>query len=332
MPELPEVERARQTLHRHCINKEISWVRAADDPLVFPEKRGYALAHMLKGRRVLDTGRRGKLFWLALSDNLLLLLHFGMTGDIHVSGEPQTRYRKDTTDEDADSGAWPPLYTKLEIEFGRSLAIAFSDPRRLGRIRVFAGTPQECPLVKKLGFDPIIDPPQPEQFCASLRARRSPVKALLLRQDFSAGVGNWIADEVLYQSKIHPAQPACTLSDAQAHVLLEQIRNVCTTAVDVNAESERFPASWLFHHRWAKAGRKSLVPAMPGGQHIEFVTVAGRTSAIVPDVQVLEPSDVVPSDTEVEDDDEERMPPPPPATLRKPTVRRKFRLKRDTAE
>ncbi|KAJ2360333.1 hypothetical protein IW150_007532 [Coemansia sp. RSA 2607] len=329
MPELPEVERARQTLHTHCINREITCVRAADDPLVFPEKRAHALAFALKGRRVLDTGRRGTLFWLALSDNLLLLLQLGMASDVHISDSAQ-RYRK-PADDDNDIGAWPPLYTALEIEFGRALAVAVSDPRRLGRIRVFAGALNDCPIVQRLGFDPLDDNPRPAEFSALLRKRRSPVKAVLLRQTFIAGVASWMADEALYQAAVHPAQPACTLSDTQARLLIELLRKVCRAAVDAEDEGS-LPSAWLVHRRWPAHGRNSVVPAMPDGQRIEFVAVAGRMAAFVPDVQVLVPSDVAPSDTEDNDEDEKHLPPPPPATLRKPTVRRRFRLNRDTTE
>ncbi|KAJ2707872.1 hypothetical protein FB645_000437 [Coemansia sp. IMI 203386] len=327
MPELPEVERARQMLHVRCINKEITWVRAVDDNIVFPERRGHSLALKLKGKRVIDTGRRGKHFWLMLSGGINLFLHFGMAGDIHISDEARTRYRKVDIEV---GGAWPPLYTKLEMEFGKDLAVAFTDPRRLGRIRIFEGDALESPMVKKLGFDPILNPPCFEDFKEMVLKRRSPIKALLLKQSFSAGIGNWIADEVLYQSKIHPSQPACTLSDMQIRLLLEQIRTVCVTAVEANADSELFPPDWLFHHRWTKARSKSSQQTLPNGQSIDFVTVGGRTSAFVPDVQVLAPSDVAPSDTEVEDE-EERVPPPPPPTVRKPTIiKRKFGLKRQT--
>ncbi|KAJ1646417.1 hypothetical protein LPJ64_002112 [Coemansia asiatica] len=334
MPELPEVERARQLLHMRCINKEITWVRAVDDSIVFPEQRGHSLALKLKGRRVIDTGRRGKHFWLMLSGGLNLFLHFGMSGDIHVSDEARTRYRKVDVDV---GGAWPPLYTKLEMEFGKDLAVAFTDPRRLGRIRIFEGDALQAPVIQKLGFDPVLNPPCFEDFRQMVLKRRSPIKALLLNQSFSAGIGNWIADEVLYQSKVHPSQPACTLSDLQIRLLLERIRTVCVTAVEANADSERFPADWLFHHRWSKARSKSKSKSkssqqtLPNGLSIDFVTVGGRTSAFVPDVQVLAPSDVSPSDTEVEEE-EDRVPPPNPSpTVRKPTIiRRKFGLKRAT--
>ncbi|KAJ2577151.1 hypothetical protein GGH95_003559 [Coemansia sp. RSA 1836] len=110
-----------------------------------------------------------------------------------------------------------------------------------------------------------------------------PIKSLLLSQEFSAGVGNWIADEVLYQSRIHPQQLACTLDELQTATVLQQLKDVCNKAVEVNAESKLFPEGWLFHYRWSKG--KGRQQEMPNGSRIEFVTVGGRTSAFVPDLQ-----------------------------------------------
>lgn len=47
-----------------------------------------------------------------------------------------------------------------------------------------------------------------------------------VRQGFSAGIGNWVADEVLYQARIHPEQKASTLSTEQASALHEQMQAV----------------------------------------------------------------------------------------------------------
>ncbi|KAJ2492107.1 hypothetical protein IWW37_001684 [Coemansia sp. RSA 2050] len=280
MPELPEVERARKLLQTCCIGKEISSVTAADDIIVFTNERGHELEALLSGRKLLDVGRRGKQFWLTLSGGLCLLMHFGMTGEIHVQGEKQNHYRKI----DIDVGTmWPPRFTKLEMELTGNVRVAFTDPRRLGRIRTFVGDAADCPTISKLGFDPILDPPGLSVFQEAVAKRRMPIKSLLLSQDFSAGVGNWIADEVLYQSRIHPQQLASTLSELQTAVLLQQLKDICNKAVEVNAESKLFPEDWLFHYRWSKGrGRQ---PAMPNGLRIEFVTVGGRTSAFVPDLQ-----------------------------------------------
>ncbi|KAJ2810440.1 hypothetical protein FBU31_007993, partial [Coemansia sp. 'formosensis'] len=116
---------------------------------------------------------------------------------------------------------------------------------------------------------------------------------------FSAGVGNWIADEVLYQSRIHPQHLACSLDEQQTTTLLHQLKDVCNKAVEVNAESKLFPKDWLFHYRWSKG--KGRQPAMPSGLRIEFVTVGGRTSAFVPDLQ---PAPTAAKKRKAESDDE----------------------------
>lgn len=72
--------------------------------------------------------------------------------------------------------------------------IAFVDPRRLGRIRL-CGDPQKEPPISSLGFDPILSMPTLENFSKSVTKRACPIKALLLDQSFSAGVGNWIAGQ-----------------------------------------------------------------------------------------------------------------------------------------
>ncbi len=54
--------------------------------------------------------------------------------------------------------------------------------------------------------------------------------------------------------------------------LHNQLHTVLRTAVDADADSSKFPAEWLFHHRWTgkKAGPKLE------GHPVEFETVAGR--------------------------------------------------------
>jgi formamidopyrimidine-DNA glycosylase len=86
----------------------------------------------------------------------------------------------------------------LHIEDKSSLTItelAFSDARRLGRIRL-ASHPREEPPISGLGFDPILSMPSLLNFRALVLKRSCPIKALLLDQSFSAGVGNYLAGEL----------------------------------------------------------------------------------------------------------------------------------------
>jgi len=115
-------------------------------------------------------------------------------------------------------------------------------------------------------------------------------------------VGNWVADEVLYQAKIHPAKAACELSEKEVKTLHIMLLSVCRKACAVSADHTRFPKNWLFHYRWGK-GRsasemaeengsvaKAGVAALPDGKKIHFTEVGGRTTAFVPAVQGQTPS------------------------------------------
>lgn len=70
--------------------------------------------------------------------------------------------------------------------------VAFIDPRRLARIRL-CNKPTEEPPISSLGFDPILSMPPIDEFSTQVLKRSCPIKALLLDQSFSAGVGNWVA-------------------------------------------------------------------------------------------------------------------------------------------
>jgi formamidopyrimidine-DNA glycosylase len=175
---------------------------------------------------------------------------------------------------------WPPRWAKAHLFLEGGGELVMTDKRRLGRIRLRRDPEGEPPL-SRLGFDVLLEPPPPAEFARRLRARSTSVKAVLLDQTFAAGVGNWIADETLYQARIDPRARADSLSDERAKRLRTVLLRVVRYAVDVDAAKERFPRSWLFHRRWGKkAGAMTA-----RGEKIVFVDVAGRTTAFVPSVQ-----------------------------------------------
>lgn len=65
--------------------------------------------------------------------------------------------------------------------------------------------------------------------------------------------------------------------------LCSAIHYVCATSVDLLGNSTQFPTDWLFNYRWHK--RKNAKVHLPNGDEVVYVTVGGRTSAIVPAVQ-----------------------------------------------
>ena len=158
--------------------------------------------------------------------------------------------------------------------------LAVTNKRRLGRIRLRHDPPHEPPI-RRLGFDPLLDLPSSRWFSDLLAGRSAVVKALLLDQAFAAGVGNWIADEVLYQAWIDPRRRADQLTGGEVRRLRAKLKHVVETAVQDDADKSLFPRSWLFHRRWKRDVRTTTIR----GHHIEHLTLDGRTTAWVPALQ-----------------------------------------------
>ncbi|RHZ76167.1 hypothetical protein Glove_202g87 [Diversispora epigaea] len=292
MPELPEVYRVERACNKNLIGKKIIQVETQEDDLVFCEITNKEFEKSIINKTVVDTGRKGKYFWFLLDEKPHPVFHFGMTGDIQFKNQENFHYRRNINKNSNDE--WPPCFWKFAmvledpIDSTSQISMAFTNKRRLGRIRL-VNLPLIEPPISQLGFDPLQDMPTLTNFSELILKRHCPIKVLLLDQGFSAGVGNWIADEVLYQSKIHPNQYSHTLSNEQITKLHENMSYVCQTAVEVNAESDLFPKSWLFHYRWNKGNKADVF--MPDGNKIIFNTVGGRTTAIVPNVQILNDSE-----------------------------------------
>lgn len=276
MPELPEVERGRKLAESVARGRRITKVRCADDRIVFDGVAPSTVQRRLKGRRVEAVNRRGKQLWFELDEAPHPLFHFGMTGSFRVPDVQPIELESGIL----DHGDWPPRFTKIHLHFDDGGELVMTNARRLGRIRLRRDPLAEPPL-SELGFDPLLDLPGPEEFVRRMTARKTAVKNVLMDQSFSAGVGNWIADEVLYQAKVDPRRRASELSAAQARAVRRALATIVTKAVEVDAEKSQLPRNWLFHDRWGKvAGAKTA-----RGEAIEFTRIGGRTTAFVPSRQ-----------------------------------------------
>ncbi|KAL2419387.1 Formamidopyrimidine-DNA glycosylase [Exophiala dermatitidis] len=297
MPEIAEVARTVHYIRKHLVGKTLAKVVATDDNNVYG-KAGTSAAEFEKamtGKKVLDAGQQGKYFWMIMSSPPHPVMHFGMSGWLHFKSEHTYYYqpkgdKADKTNE-TEQTPWPPKFMKFMLETAKPDVVeaAFVDMRRFARIRLV-----DCPAsqirnvspLKENGPDPVIDKETVtvdwlKQKCKS---KKVPIKAMLLDQAVISGIGNWVGDEIMYNAKMHPEQYANTLTDDQIVQLHKSIHYICGTAVELLADSEKFPDDWLFRHRWGR-GKKNSSNALPNGEKIAFLTVGGRTSAVVPSVQ-----------------------------------------------
>ncbi|KAL4756702.1 putative formamidopyrimidine-DNA glycosylase [Aspergillus foveolatus] len=289
MPELAEIYRIVHFIRQHLVGKTLTKVSTQHDDIVYG-KVGTSAAEFQKameGKKVIGTGQQGKYFWITMSSPPHAVMHFGMAGWLKIRDADTYYYRTDKPEDKQ----WPPKYWKflLETDGDPKVEAAFVDFRRLARIRLV-----DCPAeeirnytpLKENGPDPLVDKDvvTEEWLGGKLSSKKVPVKALLLDQAVISGIGNWMGDEILYHAKIHPEQYSNTLTDDQVKELHSSIHYVCSTSTEVLADSDKFPEHWLFKHRWSK-GKKNKQSTLPNGEKITFLTVGGRTSAVVPSVQ-----------------------------------------------
>lgn len=260
MPELAEVERFRRRWQ--CgEGQRICAVEVRASSRVFRPDEAALFQKKLPGKRLLGSEARGKQLLFRFSGGLWLGVHLGMTGELRV--EP--------------AGTEIGLHDRCLLRI-KHAALTFRDPRQFGRLRCSEGTaPPEWwrslpPGLLSVEFTPAA-------LAAFLERRpRSPIKAVLLQQERFPGIGNWMADEILWRTRLHPRRLAGHLNGTERARLYREIRLVCRGALRFIAELDRDPPkSWLFAHRWQAGGK-----CPRSGVELVRETVAGRTACWSP--------------------------------------------------
>jgi formamidopyrimidine-DNA glycosylase len=249
VPELPEVERARALIAERGLGRQIAAVDDTDSYVCRPHGPG-EIAGALTGRRLITANRIGKTMWFETEDEGPDLgLHLGMAGHI-VFDEP----------------AAPNGWDRFSLEFADGGRLALRDKRRLGRAVLE-------PDLSGLG------PDAAEATRAEVRARvgkgEAPLKARLLDQSVLAGIGNLLADEVLWRARLSPLRPAGGLSEEELDGFRRVLRAAIRDAVRLGG----------VHTGQFMPARKRGGACPRCGDALERATVGGRATWWCPEEQ-----------------------------------------------
>ncbi|MBV9298518.1 MAG: Fpg/Nei family DNA glycosylase [Verrucomicrobia bacterium] len=260
MPELAEVEYFRRQWDSGLGSRVIA-VASHPEMRVFRGTDVAALEKVLTGARLLGSEGHGKQMLFRFSRGASLGIHLGMSG----------RLRADA------AGISPGKHDHLVL-LQEKRSLVYWDPRMFGRLRFALG--KEVPEWWRNLPPAVVSPAFTRAMLGEQlnRRRRSPVKAALLDQSLFPGVGNWMADEILWQIKMHPATRAGDLSVSQQHDLWRVSRAICRTALKtIGVDWNEPPKGWLIHRRWQKRGR-----CPRDGTLLDHGTIAGRTTVWCP--------------------------------------------------
>ena len=248
MPELPEAERARTVLET-VLGRTITSVDDEDTYVCRPHPPG-EIAHALTGQQLASAHRRGKFLWVHTDDGPTLGLHLGMAGRIIVDGDPGE----------------PSRWDRFALRFSDGSRMALRDKRRLSRAVLdpdFSHVGPDAADVDRTDFRRIIG------------SGNTALKARLLNQRAIAGVGNLLADQVLWQAELSPERRTSELSTPELDRLRRTLRAAIRSAVRLGGvHTGNFVRT---------RGRDGSCPRC--GHSLAIGRVGGRTTYWCPDCQ-----------------------------------------------
>jgi formamidopyrimidine-DNA glycosylase len=269
MPELAEVEFFRKRWDQAAKGQTIRRVHLHGTKRLFRGIDSAEFQRALTGAKFESSATAAKQMLFRFSGNGWLGLHLGMSGELGIK---------------------PPDYLPQKhdhlVLFTARHAFVFSDPRMFGRVQFHVGADapawwtEIAPAILSQDFTIAA-------VTAFLKRRaRAPIKAVLLMQERFPGIGNWMADEILWRAAIHPRRLAGSLKPIEVRALWRESRKVCRLALDTIAGkggspppdlNVGIPDSWLFNHRWQPGGLdpKTKTP-------LAHAEIGGRTTCWSP--------------------------------------------------
>ena len=272
MPELPEVETVRRQLAPHLVGRRIVATTVSDPRWCAPAPPDQ-VEDAVAGRLIESVDRRGKYLTFALEDEVFLVMHLRMTGNLLFV-----------------PGAEDPRHLRVRFELDDGNRVLFTDPRRFGTGVVILGHGELIEYFDaRLGVEPLSAEFTTEALRALARGRRAPVKAFLLSQQRIAGVGNIYADEALFRARIHPLKPVGTLRRPKLAALRDAVVESLQLGIDSKGASiddfrnadgayGSFQDRFLVHLREGE-------PCVRCGTTIRKIRAAGRGTYFCPKCQ-----------------------------------------------
>jgi formamidopyrimidine-DNA glycosylase len=254
MPELPEVESQLDYLRANALGRAIRKVSILE-PRIIKNSSPASFRRALVGRRLVAASRRGKYLIVNTDGRRVLVLHFGMGGDLQYYTEPQQR----------------PRFTRIEFTLDNGYRLAFTCPRNICRV-MSVDSPLDIPGLREMGPEPLCKDFTSSVFKALIRTGTSrAIKAFLMDQKRIAGIGNIYADQILFEAVIRPTRKTSDLDAIETGRLYRSIRRVLKQALPIASE-ESLPSHYIYSRDFRGQG----CPVC--GRPFEKTRVGGRTT------------------------------------------------------
>jgi formamidopyrimidine-DNA glycosylase len=216
MPELPEIETIKRYLEKDLIGRKIKDVKILNKKSFIGDKK------KILNSKILKIERKGKILIFRLNNDLNLVFHLKLTGQLIFLNFLRNSEIKN--------------YTRVIFILDEGFLI-FNDARKFGWVKVLDNKDLNNEL-SKIGKEPfdLNFKYLKEIFSKTKRT----IKIVLMDQRQIAGLGNIYANEALFLAKIHPLKPANKLKNNEIKNLLSAIKKVIKKAIKLQGTSFKF--------------------------------------------------------------------------------------------
>ena len=234
MPELPEVEIVKQSLAKKIQQKKIKKVIIKNRNLRF--KIPLKFEKLLQNKIIKKVTRFSKYLILNFSDGSFCLIHFGMSGTIHLV--KKYNLNNFTNVSFYNSPNLPKKHNHVEIHF-KDFKIIYNDPRRFGFFKFMRNNQELINRFSHLGPEPFFEIFNLKYLLRCFFNKRKDIKTFLIDQKFVSGIGNIYASEILFLSKIKPTTHAMNLSKEDCKRIISFSKSVLNKAIKKGGSSIR---------------------------------------------------------------------------------------------
>ncbi len=300
MPELPEVETIRRGLSKRIIGRKISDIK------INYLKSFIGKKEEVVGQEITEIDRRAKVLAIKLDNNLSLLFHLKMTGQLIYRSEDRGRrseevktsnFKSQTSDQFAGGhpdhewhAKMPDKTTAVIFTFDNGSVLFFNDMRKFGWCKVLTSDVLEK-IKSEYGPEPFDLKFNAEYLM--LKASKIPnrnIKQFLTDQAIVAGIGNIYVDELLFDSQISPLRKVKDIQLSEWKKIIESTRSILELGIEqggttdsdyVNADGDKggMQDYLKVYHQTGKS-----CPAGCGGK-VERISIGGRGTHYCPKCQ-----------------------------------------------
>ena len=234
MPELPEVEVVKRSLANKIQNSIVKAVKINDGRLRYRVNKNKI--EKIIGLRIKKISRRSKFLLFFFNNNIVMLVHLGMTGKFFFIDQKNTKYRTSfyyNINENKDK-----KHDRVIFNLSRKQKLIYNDVRKFGFIKFVKKISLDQNLhLKNLGPEPFEKKFNFSYFKKYISNKNRTIKDILMDQKFISGLGNIYVNETLFLSGIKPTKKVKNLSEKEIRKIIKFTKKILSKAIRLGGSS-----------------------------------------------------------------------------------------------